>query len=396
MTARAQNRDLCRYVLVGKLGISGIVGIALSIASVLLARQARGNDNLRVVLRLRDLEVLSRDNRAVARLKQTPVLSRHRVITRQVNRNNAEGRRIGRCLVVAPGKVAVSIQIRFLERVHVGRNGIGVLAIQNGGSIAGLRLFHKRKLGIELVLILRSNRKIEGLTSRDLGVRLIGHREGDLGLRCLGARQRLIDRALVAVERNVIGAGRVLDLVILAVDIERARARHLQVGGQAILVGNRVGAGVLDVVVGKGRIDLLLQCLLVGGDLLGIALDGHREVVRAGKLDIAARNRNLSGQRHVSIARCARNLTCLIFPAITRNKQALGVGTCPFNREFLCGTRLVRKRDILGHAIGGLARRVANLQGFGGSVKKVLQFSLVPSNLHGLVGQIILGLAIAR
>ena len=50
----------------------------------------------------------------------------------------------------------------------------------------------------------------------------------------------------------------------------------------------------------------------------------------------------------------------------------------------------------MGHAIGGLARRVANLQGFGGTVKKVLQFSLVPSNLHGLVGQVILGLAIAR
>ena len=118
--------------------------------------------------------------------------------------------------------------------------------------------------------------------------------------------------------------------------------------------------------------------------------------MRAGKLDVATRNRNLGGQRHVSIARCARNLTRLIFPAITRNRQALGVGACPFNREFLCGTRLVRKRDILGHAIGGLARRVANLQGFGGTVKKVLQLSLVPSNLYRLVGLVILGLAIAR
>ena len=252
------------------------------------------------------------------------------------------------------------------------------------------------QLGIELVLVLRGNRKIEGLTSRDLGVRLVGHREGDLGVCGLGSGQRLIDRALVTVERDVIGAGRVLDLVILAVEIERARAWHLQVGGQAVLVGDHVGAGVLDIIVGKGRIDLLLQCLLVGVDFLGIALDRHDEVMRAGKLDVAARNRNLGGQRHVSIARCARNLTRLIFPAITRNKQALGVGACPFNREFLCGTRLVRKRDILSHAIGGLARRVANLQGFGGSVKKVLQFSLVPSNLHGLVGQVILGLAIAR
>ena len=206
----------------------------------------------------------------------------------------------------------------------------------------------------------------------------------------------MIDRALVTVERDVIGARRVLNLVVLAVDIERARARHLQVGGQAILVGDRVSAGVLDVVVGKGRIDLLLERRLVGVDLLGIALDGHDKVMRAGKLDVTARNRNLGGQRHVSIARCARNLTRLIFPAITRNRQALGVGACPFNREFLCGTRLVRKRDILGHAIGGLARRVANLQGFGSTVKKVLQLSLVPSNLYRLVGLVILGLAVAR
>ena len=206
----------------------------------------------------------------------------------------------------------------------------------------------------------------------------------------------MIDRALVTVECDVIGARRVLNLVVLAVDIERARARHLQVGGQAILVGDRVSAGVLDVVVGKGRIDLLLERRLVGVDLLGIALDGHDKVMRAGKLDVTARNRNLGGQRHVSIARCARNLTRLIFPAITRNRQALGVGACPFNREFLCGTRLVRKRDILGHAIGGLARRVANLQGFGSTVKKVLQLSLVPSNLHRLAGLVIHGLAIAR
>ena len=46
----------------------------------------------------------------------------------------------------------------------------------------------------------------------------------------------------------------------------------------------------------------------------------------------------------------------------------------------------------MGHAIGGLARRVANLQGFGSTVKKVLQLSLVPSHLNRLVGLVILGL----
>ena len=170
MAARAQNCDFCRDILVRKLGIRGVVGIALGIASVLFARQARGNNNLRVVLGLRDLQVLCCDNGAVTRLKQTPVLSRHRIIARKIDRNNAEGRRIGRRFVIAPGKAAVRIEIGLLERVHVGRNGGGILAIQNGGSIAGLRLFHKRKLGVELVLVLRSNRKVEGLACRDLGV----------------------------------------------------------------------------------------------------------------------------------------------------------------------------------------------------------------------------------
>ena len=50
----AQNRQRCRNILVGKFGIDGVVGIALGVAGILLARQARRNRNLRVVLRLRD------------------------------------------------------------------------------------------------------------------------------------------------------------------------------------------------------------------------------------------------------------------------------------------------------------------------------------------------------
>ena len=144
MTARARNRQRCRDILVRKLGIRGIVGIALSIASVLLARQARGNDNLRVVLRLRDLEVLCGDNRAVARLKQTPILPGHRVIARQIHRNNTKGRRIGRRLVVAPRELTVGIEIRLLERVHVTGDSSGILTVKDGSSVASLGLLHKR------------------------------------------------------------------------------------------------------------------------------------------------------------------------------------------------------------------------------------------------------------
>ena len=163
--------------------------------------------------------------------------------------------------------------------MHVGRNGIGVLTIQDGSGVAGLSLLHKGKLSIKLVLALRGNREVEGLAGRNFGVRLIGHRKGDLGARGLDAGQRLIDRALVTVERNVVGAGGVLDLVILAVNAEVLGARHLQVGSQAILVGNGIGTGVLNVVVSEGGVNLRLQCLLVGIDLLGIALDRYGIVV---------------------------------------------------------------------------------------------------------------------
>ena len=277
--SRAQDRQRCRNVLIGKLGIDFVIGITLGIASILLARQARRDGDLRVVLGLRNLKVFGSDNGAVARLKQSPVLTGHSIIARQVDRNDTQRGRIGRRLVVTPSKIAVGIEVRLLERMHASRDTGSVLTVQNGGSVASLGLFHKGKLGIELVLILRGDCDIKGLACRDLGVGLVGHREGDLGLCRLGARQRTEDRAPVTVKRDVVGAGRVLDLVVLAVHTERTRARHLQVGSQAILIGNCVGTGVLDVVVGKGGINFRLQRLLVGIDLLGVALDRYGIVV---------------------------------------------------------------------------------------------------------------------
>ena len=397
-TSCTQNRQCCRDILIRKLGIRGIVGIALSIASELLTRQARRDRNLRVVLRLRNLQVLGCDNGAATRLKKTPILPGHRVIARQIHRNNTKGRRIGRRLVIAPGKVAVGIEICLLERVHVRRNGIGVLAIQNGGSIAGLRLFHKSKLGIKLVLVLWGNCKVEGLACRDLGVRLIGHRKGDLGLCCLGARQRLIDRALIAVKRDVIGAGGVLDLEVLAIDIKRARARHLQVGGQAVLIGNVLGAGVLDVVVGKRRIDLCLQVGLVGCNLIGVALDSNGMRGPTGHLDIGdvRQHRDFGGQRDLAVARLARNLARVVVPAVARNRQGIGIGARPLDGELLVGARPVRQRQILGNALGGIARGIADGKLLGGVVDQVLKLAFVPSDFNGFSRLVFNRLAIAR
>ena len=110
---------------------------------------------------------------------------------------------------------------------HIG----DILPVKNTQIERRLRKTEVEQLGFELSLVLRGNGKVEGLACRDLGVGLVGHREGDLGVCSLSARQRLIDRALVTVERDVIGAGGVLDLVVLAINADVLGERHLQVGG---------------------------------------------------------------------------------------------------------------------------------------------------------------------
>ena len=265
-----------RNVHAGERSIIFIFGIAFSITSKPLAFKATANRDFRVVLGLRKQKVLVRDYARLARLEQTIGILR-------AAGELAEHEAIVACGFlggVAPVN-SISLAIHLERRMQVSRHIGGILAVKNSLIERRLCKAQMEQLSIKLVLVLRGNGEVERLACRDLGVGLVGHREGDLGVCSVSARQRLIDRALVTVERDVVGARRVLDLVVLAVDIERARARHLQIGGQAILIGNDIGTGVLDVVVSKGRIDLLLKGLLVGSDLLGIALDGHGKVVRA-------------------------------------------------------------------------------------------------------------------
>ena len=218
--------------------------------------------------------------------------------------------------------------------MHVCGHAGGVLAVEDGLGVARLGGLHELKLVFEVGLILRRNREVKCLCGSDLGVVLIRNRAGELrgdgALTGLGTE----DHALVAVEGHVIGARGVLDLIVFAVDAERARARHLEVIGQAVLIGNRIGTGVLDVVVSERRVDLLLQRLLVGSNLLGVALDGHGEVVRA--LNVrraAAYKRDRRGQRNLAIARCARHLAGIVAPTIAGRPNGIAVGALPFNLE---------------------------------------------------------------
>ena len=282
--------------------------------------------------------------------------------------------------------------------MHICGHAGGVLAVEDGLGVARLGGLHELKLIVEVGLILRRNREVKRLCGSDLSVVLIRNRagefRGDGALTGLGTE----DRALIAVEGHVIGARGVLDLIVFSVDAERARARHLEVIGQAVLIGNRIGTGVLDVVVNKRRVDLLLQRLLVGSNLLGVALDGHGEVVRA--LDIARaalHKRNRRGQRNGAIARGARHLAGVIAPAIAGRPNGVAVGALPANLELALGARAVRKREVGRNGLGRIARSVTDGNLLGGIVEHLLHTSLVPSHLNRLVGLVILGLlAIAR
>ena len=116
-------------------------------------------------------------------------------------------------------------------------------------------------------------------------------------------------------------------------------------------------------------------------------------------LDIAratAHKRNRRGQRNSAIARNARHLAGVVVPAITGRPNDIAVGALPANLELVLGTRAVRKREVGRNGLGRIARSVTDRNLLGGIVEHLLNAGLVPSNLHRLVGLVVLGLAIAR
>ena len=123
------------------------------------------------------------DDGLVAGLERTPALRAHAVVTRQINRDDARRGCIGGAAIVAPSQAAIGIKVGLLERMQIARNGLGVLAVQDGGGIARLRLLHKGKLGVHVRLIKRLDLVIKRFACRDLGVRLVGDRQRDAGCR---------------------------------------------------------------------------------------------------------------------------------------------------------------------------------------------------------------------
>ena len=116
-------------------------------------------------------------------------------------------------------------------------------------------------------------------------------------------------------------------------------------------------------------------------------------------LDIAraaAHKRNRRGQRYGAITRNARHLTGVVVPAITGRPNDIAVGALPANLELVLRTRAVRKREVRRNGLGRIARSVTDRNLLGRIVEHLLNAGLVPSNLHRLVGLVVLGLAIAR
>jgi len=369
--------------LIRQLRVGLIVGEALGIAGVLLAGQARGDGDLRIVLRLRDLQVLVGDDGLVAGLERAPALRAHAVVTRQINRHDARRGCIGGAAIVAPSQVAIGIKVGLLERMQIARNGLGVLAVQDGGGIARLRLLHKGKLGIHVCLIKRLDLVIKRFACRNLGVRLVGNRQRDAGCRRGFPRLRLVNRALVAVERHVVGAGGVFDLVVFAVYAKRARGGHLQVIGKAVFVGNGVSAGVLHVIVREAGVHLLLQRGLFGGNLVRIALDGDVEGMGARNASAiaagVAEQLDGCGQHDLAVRRGARDGAGIIAPPVTTDLH-LVAGAFPRDLVFIGGAGTIRKCDLAGNGVGVVAVGIADGQLLGNVIQALLKHVLVPGN----------------
>ena len=210
----------------------------------------------------------------------------------------------------------------------------------------------------------------------------------------------MIHRALVTVERHVVGAGRVLHLIVLAVDVEVARGRHLQVGREAILVGNGVGAVVLYLVVGEAGVNLGLQRSLFGGHLLGVALDRNGEDVRTRRLGAVAAAANIrhefdrGSKRDGAIGCSAHHLAAVVAPTVAGNIDLTAI-RFPRNLELVVGAGAVRQRKVTSDRIGRIARCKSNSQILRSVVEQLLKHVLVPR--HGdVAGLVVDGLAVLR
>ena len=278
-TFGALDRHRGGNVLVSERLIILVIGIALSIACELLARKTGGDRDLGVVFGLRHLEVLVADNVRSARLEQTPALRAHGVVAFELHRNDT---RMPSSLIGAVAPIdptgrgpCFTNTVCHLRSMKVAHYAIGALSVKDPLSKRRLCDLHVEELVLKLLLILRLNRIVKRLACSNLVVGLVGHRERDLDGRSVLAGLRTVDRALVAVKGNVIGAGGIRHLVVLTIHPERARSGHLQVVGQTVFGSNGIGVEVFNAVIRKGGVDLFLKIGLVCGDLFGIALDGN-------------------------------------------------------------------------------------------------------------------------
>ena len=116
-------------------------------------------------------------------------------------------------------------------------------------------------------------------------------------------------------------------------------------------------------------------------------------------LDIAraaVHKRNRRGQRNGTIARSTRHLAGVVAPAIAGRPNDIAVGTLPFNLKLVLDARAIRQRQVGRNGLGRIARSVTDGNLIGRIIEHLLNAGLVPSNLHRLVGLVMLGLAIAR
>ena len=306
LPARALDRELGGHGASGQLLEDGVVRIALRIARVLLAGQARLDGDFRAVCGLGHQQVLMGHDRGVARLEQAPAGRAQGIVALEVHRHDAAARRVGRLMVVRPGQIAVRVEVRLLERVQVARDRAGVLAFRKRGGIADHGLLHERGLAVEVGLIHGGNRERERLGGADLGVRLVGHGKRDIHLRRSLAGQRAVHLAGPPVRHHRVGRGRVLHLVVLAVYADRSRLRQAQVARQRARADRLPRLGQRDAVAGEVLPHLLLERRPLRRHLVRVALHGDFERLLDSRLRAAGRYDTNGGcQLHCAVGSAA-------------------------------------------------------------------------------------------
>ena len=325
------------------------------------------------------------DHRRNARFEQA--IARRLGCARKLDGGNAVCDRI--VYVVRPRERTVACTVRLAKSMQVACHRIRALAVCDGFGVAFDGRIHQCDLGVDFFGLKRSRRRFDRLFDRNRRIALVGDGRGQLHRGRRASRQAAIHGAAVSAHRYDVGIGRVCNRVILAVDADRTRGGQLDIARQSRRIGDGAVFAVCQRIGRKRRVELAGKLLLLALDGREIAFDRDRERALDEGLRPAARHdRNFRRQRHLRIGCAAYDLRPVILIAAAGNLDERIVGRLPHDRRprkhaSVRRFRLVRKRHVGRHRIGGIACGKPDGHALAVRLEQALAGMLVPVE-HGI------------